>query len=690
MTVPSSVSTRVVQGTYVDSTGTPQRGTITFRVDQPLIATVESWGIVPQPILITLSSTGTFQTTLMASDDIDLFPSGFRYNVQERFSGGYVRTYSIQVPTGTDPLDLPAMTQYDPGDVGLAVVHSINGRTGIVQMTALDLNAVPTSQRGAVNGVATLDAGGKVPVEQLPAPTAGVASVDGRTGVVTLTDLYASAGHSHTYPVTSVNGRTGVVVLASGDVGAVSATLLGANSGVATLDSGGKLLGAQVPDVALNNVSDVASQAAMLALSATRGDLARRTDVSKTFILTTNDPTQLANWKELLTPPDAVSSVNGATGAVTLTAASVGAIATTAAGAAGGVATLDGSSLVPVAQVPGLPASRITSGLVDFLRLPTGATSTTVAVGNHTHAYIPTTDKGAASGVATLDSGGHIPIGQIPSGVGGVNSVNGQTGAVTLAAADVGAVATTARGAANGVASLDASTLVPVAQIPNLSTAKITSGTLDIARLPVGTSSSTVSQGDHTHAYVPTTALGTINGVATLDGNALVSFGQLPIGTTSSSVAEGDHTHAGQYVDAALVGQPSGLATLDGAGLLPSSQIPGMDVSKITTGTFDIARLPVGSDTASVAIGNHTHGYIPTSEKASGGGVAPLDDSSRLPVANLPLYMTRSVLLGPGDAEPSDLPVGAVVLRYDAVPWTQITLEGVWDGAAVVPVLLAP
>lgn len=33
----------------------------------------------------------------------------------------------------------------------------------------------------------------------------------------------------------------------------------------------------------------------------------------------------------------------------------------------------------------------------------------------HTHAYIPTSEKGANSGVATLDSGGKVPAGQLPS-----------------------------------------------------------------------------------------------------------------------------------------------------------------------------------------------------------------------------------------------------------------------------------
>lgn len=79
-------------------------------------------------------------------------------------------------------------------------------------------------------------------------------------------------------------------------------------------------------------------------------------------------------------PPGYVNSVNGIHQVdITLTAANVGAVATSAVGAAGGVATLDGSSKVPVAQLPDLSGT-----------------------------YIPLTQKGAVSGVAPLDGSSKI------------------------------------------------------------------------------------------------------------------------------------------------------------------------------------------------------------------------------------------------------------------------------------------
>ena len=68
----------------------------------------------------------------------------------------------------------------------------------------------------------------------------------------------------------------------------------------------------------------VASQSAMLALStADQGDVCVRTDLSKSFILLQAPPSTLANWQELLTPGDAVISVNNKTGAVTLTTSDI-------------------------------------------------------------------------------------------------------------------------------------------------------------------------------------------------------------------------------------------------------------------------------------------------------------------------------------------------------------------------------
>ena len=101
---------------------------------------------------------------------------------------------------------------------------------------------------------------------------------------------------------------------------------------VSTL-ANGKLDSAQLPSLAITDVYVVANQAAMLALSAEQGDVAVRTDISKTFILSNSVPSVLANWVELKSPaaaggggggfdplakPDAVSYIYDAAGRVSV------------------------------------------------------------------------------------------------------------------------------------------------------------------------------------------------------------------------------------------------------------------------------------------------------------------------------------------------------------------------------------
>jgi hypothetical protein len=106
-------------------------------------------------------------------------------------------------------------------------------------------------------------------------------------------------------------------------------TAAGKNTGTAAgnipiLDAGGKLDAGVLPAIAISDTFVVASQTAMLALTAEVGDLAIRTDQNKSFILRTAGASTLANWQELLAPTSAVASVAGKTGAVTLTASDVG------------------------------------------------------------------------------------------------------------------------------------------------------------------------------------------------------------------------------------------------------------------------------------------------------------------------------------------------------------------------------
>jgi hypothetical protein len=95
-------------------------------------------------------------------------------------------------------------------------------------------------------------------------------------------------------------------------------TQKGAVNGLAELDGNGLVPTHHLPALAITTTQVVNSQSAMLGLTAQTGDVAVRTDVNKSFILTATPASTLANWQELLTPTDAVLSVDGSTGAVSL------------------------------------------------------------------------------------------------------------------------------------------------------------------------------------------------------------------------------------------------------------------------------------------------------------------------------------------------------------------------------------
>jgi len=75
--------------------------------------------------------------------------------------------------------------------------------------------------------------------------------------------------------------------------------------------SGGVLVASQLPDLAITNIDVVADQTARLALDAEEGDVAIQTDISETFILSTNDPTVNSNWKKVQL--DVLGAIDGQT-----------------------------------------------------------------------------------------------------------------------------------------------------------------------------------------------------------------------------------------------------------------------------------------------------------------------------------------------------------------------------------------
>lgn len=131
----------------------------------------------------------------------------------------------------------------------------------------------------------------------------------------------------------------------------------------------------------------------------------------------------------------------------------------------GGVGTYTTSGGEQVKTLPALEAE------IEASKLSLAATDGSSLVG-HT--------KADGTTITTVEQALHDLEG---AGGGNVDSVNGQTGVVVLTAADVGAVATSEKGVAFGVATLDINGIVLTSQLPDITAAKKVTVADEVARL---------------------------------------------------------------------------------------------------------------------------------------------------------------------------------------------------------------
>lgn len=238
-----------------------------------------------------------------------------------------------------------------------------------------------------------------------------------------------------TTAVISQKGVTDAIATAKQEVvdglGSAASKDVGTAAGnVPVLDSNGKLVESIIPAVAITETYVVDSETAMLALDAQVGDVAIRTDVSKSFILQSLPATTAANWVELLTPNSKVISVNGKQGAVVLTGADISTSFTQAASRAN----------VATGETLAVSLGKISKWFADLKGLAFKDTivATTDITGIIPAANLPTATA-SAKGIASFGNGLNVASGAVTvkAGQGITVDANGIAADVVLKIATI-------------------------------------------------------------------------------------------------------------------------------------------------------------------------------------------------------------------------------------------------------------
>lgn len=281
-------------------------------------------------------------------------------------------------------------TQYVPTNMPSATVTSVAGRTGAVTLSNSDISGLGTAavlNAGSSSGnLVQLDGSGKIPSSFLPAVSGTVANLSGDVSGTTAASV-----------VVAVGGKTSTeVASAVTDVQAASSSSSAGT--IVKRDSSGNF--------SSNVISSGSNSTFNLFLfdSANSVHLKAPAGLSTNLVLTLpsgngssgqylqTDGSGNLSWSSVSVPPDAVTSVAGRTGAVTLTSSDITGLGSAASQnvgvAVGNVVQLDGSAKIPLSTVP--------SSVINSVSETTAATS-----------------ANTSSTIVKRDASGNIAVGDI-------------------------------------------------------------------------------------------------------------------------------------------------------------------------------------------------------------------------------------------------------------------------------------
>ena len=563
------------------------------------------------------------------------------------------------------------ITPYTPSNPPTYPVDSVNGKTGVVVLSAADVGALPnttvipdkTSQLDNDSGYITNSAlTGYAKKTEIPTKTSELTN---DSGYITNTALepYAKtvdiptktsqlnndSGYitANDVPVKSVDGATGDVV--TNAVKTTTQTLTDTQKQQARTNIGAGTSSFDGDYNSLTNKPTIPTKTSQLT-----NDSGFITDAALTgYAKTTDIPTktsQLENDSNYITANEApVTSVNSKTGAVQLNASDVGALPDTTV-IPSKTSQLDNDSGfitdIPIASATQLGGVKIGAGLSvtenGVLSATGGGTADAVEWNNvldkpTTIAGYGITDAKIENGTITLGNKTITPLTSAP-----VTSVNSKTGAVVLGASDVGA--------------LPADTVIPT----------VNDATLTIRRNSVDIGSFTSNSANDVNIDINVPTDKSDIGLGNVDNVKQYSVtNPPPYPVTSVNGQTGDVTVEADLPEHLVKYQS--LAPIEATTLVDANTLQGHDAayfakqsdvnainSQVSTNISDIATLQSGLSTANANIANKL-------DKSGGTMTGALVAQSN---NNYTIAQVRNVIISPD--EPSGGNDGDIWIQYEA------------------------
>jgi hypothetical protein len=163
MPLPGNLTTVTVTGKYLDASGSPVRGSVTFTLDTPLLNAGASTYIIETEYTVALDAQGAFSVALPATNDVDVTPTGWTWTLTPNFDGADPLTFAL--PTNLGPsVDITVLAPALPNP-------------------STTYSYVLTSAVGAPSGVAPLNSGGTIAASYIGAASITAAKINSEAQV---------------------------------------------------------------------------------------------------------------------------------------------------------------------------------------------------------------------------------------------------------------------------------------------------------------------------------------------------------------------------------------------------------------------------------------------------------------------------------------------------------------------------